>query len=183
MHTAKAAIARIRRTYTVFLFQYKGHPIGWPRQWRTRGTQTTTREKTMNTIQVTNSMGQVVNYTEAEINTIIKNGATFAADTVKLSEDIRKIRHEVRDFFSEEGWDGGEQTVNKGDVNFLLERIGANKLTTVYRGSASISFTFEVDAEDEDQARDIVSEGASINEYGFEASGEEVEITDIDENY
>jgi hypothetical protein len=128
-------------------------------------------------------MGQVVNYTEAEINTIIKNGATFAADTVKLSEDIRKIRHEVRDFFSEEGWDGGEQTVNKGDVNFLLERIGANKLTTVYRGSASISFTFEVDAEDEDQARDIVSEGASINEYGFEASGEEVEITDIDENY
>jgi hypothetical protein len=128
-------------------------------------------------------MGQVVNYTEAEINTIIKNGATFAADTVKLSEDIRKIRHEVRDFFNEDEWSDGEQTVNKGDVNFLLERIGANKLTTVYRGSASVSFTFEVEAEDEDQARDIVSEGASINEYGFEASGEEVEITDIDENY
>jgi hypothetical protein len=143
----------------------------------------TTREKNMNTIQITNSMGQVVNYTEAEINTIIKNGATFAADTVKLSEEIRKIRHEVRDFFSEDEWDGGEQTVNKGDVNFLLERIGANKLTTKYRGAASIHFTFEVEAEDEDQARDIVSEGASINEYGFEASDEETEVVDISEDY
>jgi hypothetical protein len=137
----------------------------------------------MNTIQVTNSQGQTVNYTETEINTIIKNGATFAADTVRLSEDIRKILNEVRDFFSEDEWDGGEQTVNKGDVNYLLERIGARKLTTVYRGSASVHFTFEVEAEDEDQARDIVSEGASINEYGFEASSEEVEITDIDENH
>lgn len=143
----------------------------------------TTREKNMNTIQITNSEGQTINYTETEINTIIKNGATFAADTIRLNEEIRKIRHEVRDFFSEDEWDNGEQTVNKGDVNFLLERIGANKLTTVYRGSASIHFTFEVEAEDEDQARDIVSEGASINEYGFESSGEEVEITDIDENY
>lgn len=137
----------------------------------------------MNTIQITNSEGQTINYTETEIATIIKNGATFAADTVTLNATIRKIRNEVRDFFSEGEWDSGEQTVIKGDVNMLLESIGANKLTTVYRGSANISFVFEVEAEDEDEARSIVEEGASVNEDGFETTQEEVEVTDIDENY
>ena len=114
---------------------------------------------------------------------IIKNGVSSAEDSVRLSEQVRKIRNEVRDFFGESEWESGEQTVNKGDVNYLLERIGANKLTTVYRGSASIHFVFEVEAEDEDEARSIVEESASINEYGFTASDESVEISDIDENY
>ena len=144
----------------------------------------TTREKNMNTIQVTNSMGQVVNYTENEINTIIKNGATFAADTVRLSEDIRKIRNEVRDFFSEEGWDGGEQTVNKGDVNYLLERIGAQKLTTEYSGTATISFTFSVEAEDEEEARSIIEDNTSVSSYQYDLTGDEVtEVNDIDESH
>ena len=137
----------------------------------------------MNTIQITNDEGQTINYTETEINTIIKNGATFAADTVTLSATIRKIRNEVRDFFSEGEWDSGEQTIIKGDVNMLLESIGANKLTTIYRGAATVNFVFEVEAEDEDDARTIVEENTSVESYSFEVSDEAVEVTDIDENY
>lgn len=137
----------------------------------------------MNTIQITDDEGRVINYTEAEINTIIKNGVDNAKLVSQLSKDIINIRNEVRDFFSEGEWEDGETTSNKGDVNFLLERIGANKLTTVYRGNASIHFIFEVEAEDEDEARSIVEEGASVQEYNFDASQESVEVTDIDENY
>ena len=142
----------------------------------------TTREKNMNTIQITNSMGQVVNYTETEINTIIKNGATFAADTVRLSEEIRKIRHEVRDFFNEVEWESGEQCVQKSDVNRLLESIRAEKLTTQYSGTATISFTFSVEADDEDEARSIIEDNTSVSSYGYDLEGDETtEVNEIDE--
>ena len=71
----------------------------------------------MNTIQITNDEGQVINYTETEIKTIIKNGVLVAEDTVRLSTDIRKIRNEVRDFFSEREWENRETTVNLDEVN------------------------------------------------------------------
>ena len=137
----------------------------------------------MNTIQITNDEGKIINYTESEIKTIIKNGVSCAEDSVRLSRQVREIREQVRDFFSEGEWDSGEQTVNKGDVNFLLERIGANKLTTVYRGAATVHFTFEVEAEDEDDARVIVEENTDVSSYAFEVSDESIEVTDVDENY
>ena len=137
----------------------------------------------MNTIQIVNSEGQTVNYTEAEITTIIKNGVDSAKRSVEYSKEINNIRNEVRDFFSEGEWEDGETTSNKGDVNFLLERIGANKLTTVYRGAATVNFTFEVEAEDEDDARTIVEENTDVTSYAFEVSDEEVQVSDIDENY
>ena len=137
----------------------------------------------MNTIQITDNEGRVINYTEAEINTIIKNGVDNAKLTIEYSKEISNLRREVRDFFSEGEWDSNEQTVNKGDVNFLLERIGANKLTTIYRGAATVNFVFEVEAEDEDDARTIVEENTSVESYSFEVSDEAVEVTDIDENY
>ena len=137
----------------------------------------------MNTIQIVNEEGQTVNYTEAEITNIIKNGVENGKYISTLSAELRKVRDEVRDFFGEGEWDSGEQTINKGDVNFLLERIGCRKLTTVYRGAATINFTFEVEAEDEDEARNIVEENASVQEYGFSTSDEEVVVDEVDENY
>jgi hypothetical protein len=137
----------------------------------------------MNTIQIVNSQGQTVNYTETEITTIIQNGVDNAKYLSTLSAEVRQIRNEVRDFFSEGEWDSGEQTVNKGDVNFLLERIGCNKLTTIYRGAATISFNFEVEAESEDDARTIIEENASVQEYSFDSSNEDVSVDEIDENY
>ena len=137
----------------------------------------------MNTIQITDDEGRVINYTESEINSIIKNGVDNAKLVSQLSKDIINIRNEVRDFFSEGEWEDGETTSNKGDVNFLLERIGTNKLTTVYRGAATVNFVFEVEAEDEDDARTIIEENTDVSSYCFEVTDESVEVTDIDENY
>jgi hypothetical protein len=141
----------------------------------------------MNTIQITNDEGQIINYTETEIKTIIKNGVSVAEDTVRLSEQRTKFKRLVRDFFSEltweSGYDGGDATIHKDHVNTLLRDLGIDTLTTTYRGSATISFTFEVEADDEDEARSIIEENASVNEYGFESSDEEVSVDEVDENY
>lgn len=135
----------------------------------------------MNTIQVTNSQGQVVNYTSNEIETIIKNGVSSAETSVKLSDDIRKIRNDVRDFFSEGEWEDGEQTVNKADVNYLLERIGSRKLTSKYTGSGTIEFTFEIEAEDEDEARSMVEENVSLQYSWVDILDENIDISDVSE--
>jgi hypothetical protein len=141
----------------------------------------------MNTIQITNNEGQVINYTETEIKTIIENGQSFAEDSVRLSKQRTEFKRLVRDFFSEleweSGYDGGEATIHKDHVNALLKDLGIDGLTTTYRGSATISFDFEVEAVDEDEARAIIEENAGINEYGFEASNESTSVDEIDENY
>ena len=145
-------------------------------------TQPTTREKTMNTIQITNADGQVINYTEAEIHTIIKNGADDAKFLANLSTDIRKIRNDVHDFFSEVEWEDGEQCVQKSDVNLLLERIGTHKLTSEFSGRAIISFDFVVQADDIDEARAIIEENTSVGSYGYDVSDESTEVEEIQEN-
>jgi uncharacterized protein (UPF0335 family) len=137
----------------------------------------------MNTIQITNDEGQTVNYTEEEVKNVLRLRKQHQELADSANTELRKIRNEVRDFFSEGEWDTGEQTVNKGDVNFLLERIGCNKLTTVYRGAATISFDFEVEAEDEDDARTIIEEYANVSSHGFDYSNESVVVDEIDENY
>jgi hypothetical protein len=165
----------------------RGHLTGLLRQWRTRSTQTTTREKTMNTIQITNDEGQVVNYTEEEVKRAF-NDAKFSADQLTLLQDQRvKLKRLVRDFFSELGWesgyDGGEATIHKDHVNELLKDLGVDGLTSTFRGAATINFVFEVEAVDEDEARSIIEENASVQEYGFESSDESVSVDEIDENY
>ena len=141
----------------------------------------------MNTIQITNDEGQIINYTESEIKTIIENGKLFAIQNANISDERVKFKRLVRDFFSELGWesgyDGGEATIHKDHVNALLGDLRIDKLTTTYRGSATISFDFEVEAEDEDDARNIIEENASVQDYGFESSNESTSVDEIDENY
>lgn len=141
----------------------------------------------MNTIQITNDEGQIVNYTEEEVKRAFNDAKFSASQLSALQEQRIKLKRLVRDFFSEleweSGYDGGDSTIHKDHVNALLKDLGIDRLTTTYRGSASISFTFEVDAEDEDEARSIIEENASVNEYGFESTDEEVSVDEVDENY
>ncbi len=141
----------------------------------------------MNTIQITNDEGQIVNYTEEEVKRAFSDAKFSASTTTALQEQRIKLKRLVRDFFSELGWeggyDGGEATIHKDHVNTLLKDLGIDVLTTTYRGSATITFTFEVEAEDEDDARTLIEENAGISEYGFSASDEEVSVDEVDENY
>ena len=186
MHTAEAAIARIRRTYIVDSFLYKGRCTGLLRQWRTRSTLKKQREETMNTIQVTTQSGAVINYTEAEVIRFIEKAEQVDAAHRELQESynkIRDIKNYVRDFFTEEEWQDGVQEVKRDDVNRMLEHIGARRIPVAYSATVTVTLNvtgFEADSE-EDLHYDIENElEVSINQgdaevYSVEVSGIEEE--------
>ena len=138
----------------------------------------------MNTIQI-NTLDGTVNYTEAEVIRFIErakdiDGVQQRAD--KHLQDIRNIRNEVRDFFSEGEWSDGETTVNKGDVNAMLERIGANKLTSTYTGAFTINGTFSIEAEDEETATALLTDDITVEFYGGDIDVDSIDIHDMEED-
>jgi hypothetical protein len=137
----------------------------------------------MNTIQVTTAEG-TVNYTEAEVLHFItrsKELNVYAEDIDSKRKELRDLRNNVRDFFSEVEWEDGEQTVNKRDVNDLLERIGAAKLTSKYTGNFTITGTFSVEVEDEDEINSIIEENTDISNWSADMDIEQVEVHDVEE--
>ena len=164
-------------------FLYKGHLTGLLRQWRTRSIKQ--REEHMNTIQITTADG-MVNYTEAEIVRFIDKAKGIDDLNTLLNQQsntIRSIKNNVRDFFSEVEWENGEQTVTKSDVNELLELIGSHKLTSRYGGSFTITGTFQVEAEDEDDAESKFSDNVDVSFYDGDITVDQVEANDIAEDY
>jgi hypothetical protein len=139
----------------------------------------------MNTIQVTTTDG-VVNYTENEVLRFIERAKEVDAIQEVSSEHLIKIRdsrNQVRDFFSEGQWNDGEFTASKEDVNELLSSIGANRLTTKYRASYTVTGTFSVDAEDADDAEAIFTDNLSVDFYDGDIDVDQIEILDIEEDY
>ena len=144
----------------------------------------------MNTIQITTVQPEsndriTVNYTEAEVIRFIeraKDTDAIQQRADKYLQDIRNIRNEVRDFFSEGEWTDGETTCNKGDVNAMLERIGADKLTTKYSGTFTINGTFSVETEDEKDAIALFEDNVNVEFYDGDIDVDNIETHDVEED-
>jgi len=139
----------------------------------------------MNTIQITSEDGIVINYTEGEVLRYIERAKETDAVhelTSMQAANIRAIRNEVYNFFREGEWQDGETTCNKGDVNAMLERIGADKLTSTYTGSFTINGTFSVEAEDAESATSILEDDINVEFYGGNVDVDNIEIHDIEED-
>jgi hypothetical protein len=137
----------------------------------------------MNTIQITTKDG-VVNYTESEVIRFIEKAGEVNAIQASASEDrAQRISntYKVRDFFSECEWSDGETTITKSDVNELLESIGANKLTTRYSATYTITGTFSVDAEDADDAETIFTDNVTVDFYDGDIEVDQIEVHDMEE--
>jgi hypothetical protein len=139
---------------------------------------------TINTSNDDGTTQSVVTYTEAEVLHFKKRMQDI--DAIQQVNDnqrkeIREIRNAVRDFFSEGEWNNGEQTVNKSEVNELLDAIGCAKLTTKYRGNFTIYGTFEIDAEDEDEIDSVITENMSVDCYAADIDVDSIELNDIEE--
>jgi hypothetical protein len=132
----------------------------------------------MNTIQVTTEDG-VINYTESEVIRFIQK----VDELDGFKQNAIDNRHKVRDFFSEGQWDDGEFTASKEDINNLLESIGANKLTTKYRATYTITGTFSVDAEDADEAETMFTDNVTVDFYDGEIDVDNVDVLDMEEDY
>ncbi len=137
----------------------------------------------MNTIQI-NTVDGVVNYTESEVIRFIEKAGEVNAIQASASEDrAQRISntYKVRDFFSECEWSDGETTITKSDVNELLESIGANKLTTRYSATYTITGTFSVDAEDADEAETMFTDNVDVNFYDGDIEVDQIEVHDMEE--
>ena len=136
----------------------------------------------MNTIQITTVDGPV-NYTEAEVVRYIEKAKGIDDLNTLLNQQyntIRSIKDNVRDFFSEVEWENGEQTVTKSDVNELLERIGSNKLTTRYNATYTITGTFSVEVENEDEVESDFTDNVNVDYYNGDIEVDHIEVNDIE---
>ena len=127
-----------------------------------------------------------VTYTEGEVSRYIEKakGIDELNDLLnKQYQTIRSIKENVRDFFSEVEWEDGEQTVTKSDVNELLERIGSHKLTSRYGGTFTITGTFQVEAEDEDEAESMFVDNVDVSFNDGDYTIDQTEVNDVEENY
>jgi len=144
----------------------------------------------MNTISIVMpESNDTVTYNESEVLRFIQSNTELKrqVDELQTADNhryitIRDIRNNVRDFFSEGEWNNSEQTVNKSEVNLLLETIGTNKLTSKYRGTFTVTGTFNVEVEDEDDVTDVVTDGISVDFYGGDIDVEQIDVLDIEED-
>jgi hypothetical protein len=142
----------------------------------------------MNTITIMSTVEGTPNvtYTEGEVLRYIERAKEV--DAVQQVSDLQRkekleSRNKVRDFFSEGQWDDGEFSASKEDINQLLESIGANRLTSKYRGTYTVTGTFSVDAEDADDAQNIFTDNVTVDFYDGDIDVDQVDVVDIEEDY
>lgn len=138
----------------------------------------------MNTITMKSSSvpGLDVTYNEVEIQKFITDSRELKERETILLDKVYNLRRQVREFFKDQEWDSGEITINKTDVNELLEELGCDKLTTEYRGTFTITGTFNVEATDEEEAESMISDETEVNNCAGGMHVEQIEVFDIEDN-
>jgi len=89
-------------------------------------------------------------------------------------DELFKLRNTVHEFFANE-FDGGEEEVriHRDEANELLGDIGANLLQQEYEGRVTITYSFTVKAESEDEAREIVENAVSNLDNQIDAGNDD----------
>lgn len=129
------------------------------------------------------------NFTEESLKELIKSEATLKLrlESVKLEaqEAYRKIvsnRSAVYDFFSEAFDDGSDEaTVNRDDVNELLESIGSDVLTTTWSATVEITVTVVgIKATSPEEVEDIINDNIEVSGYDLELHDPDVSVHGIE---
>jgi hypothetical protein len=89
-------------------------------------------------------------------------------------DEMFKLRNTVHEFFKDQ-FDGGDDeiTVHRDEANELLGDIGADLLKQEFEGRVTITYSFTVQAESEDEAREIVENAVSSLESQIDAGNDD----------
>jgi hypothetical protein len=129
------------------------------------------------------------NFTEESLKELIKSEATtklrLESVSLEAQEAYRKIatlRGKVYDFFSEAFDDGSDEaTVNRDDVNELLEAIGSDVLTTTWSATVEITVTVTgIKATSPEEVEDIITDNIEVSGYDLELHDPDVRVQDIE---
>jgi len=138
----------------------------------------------MNTITIksTNAHTPDVSYNEVEVQRFVNDSRALKDRETLLVDKLYNLRRQLRDFFKDQDWDSGEVTINKKDVNELLGELECDRLTSKYVGTFTITGTFNVEADDEDDVEAIISDSTEVDNYLASMHVEQIETLDIEED-
>jgi hypothetical protein len=133
--------------------------------------------------------GTTYNFTEESLKELIKSETALKLrlESVQLEaqETYRKIasvRSKVYDFFSEAFDDGSDEaTVERDDVNELLESIGSDVLTTTWSATVEITVTVVgIKATSPEEVEDIITDNIEVSGYDLELHDPDVRVHGIE---
>lgn len=117
---------------------------------------------------------------QEQIKELTKQVEQWKENHWKSRDQINELRNTVWEFF-DNNFDGDDDsaTLNKDDVNELLERIGAQQLEKQFVGTVTVEFSFTVYASDENEAESIINDAVSCLDQHIDAgSNDEYSIGD-----
>lgn len=134
------------------------------------------------TISSNNENTPDVTYTSAEVARFVNDARALKERETTLLDKVYHLRRQLRDFFKDQEWDSGEVTINKKEVNELLVELGCDKLTSKYVGTYTITGTFNVEADDEEDVEAIISDSTEVENYLANINVEQIDTFDIEED-
>lgn len=135
--------------------------------------------------------GITYNFTEESLRELIKSEAyskgRLDSTRTEAQEAYRKladIRSKVYDFFNE-AFDGAtdedEATVQRDDVNALLESIGSDILSTTWSATVEITVTVTgIKATSPEEVEDIITDNIEVGGYDLDLHDPDVRVQDIE---
>ena len=133
--------------------------------------------------------GTTYNFTEESLKELIKSETAAKRKHEAVSNEVQEaykrlisIRSKVYDFFSEAFDDGSDEaTVNRDDVNQLLEAIGSDVLTTTWSATVEITVTVTgIKATSPEEVEDIITDNIEVSGYDLELHDPDVRVQDIE---
>ena len=133
--------------------------------------------------------GTTYNFTEESLKELIKSEVAAKRKHEAVSNEAQEayrrlvsIRSKVYDFFSEAFDDGSDEaTVNRDDVNELLESIGSDVLTTTWSATVEITVTVTgIKATSPEEVEDIITDNIEVSGYDLELHDPDVRVQDIE---
>lgn len=133
--------------------------------------------------------GVTYNFTEESLKELIKNEQALKRKHESVSNEAQEayrklvgIRSKVYDFFSEAFDDGtDEATVERDNVNELLESIGSDVLTTTWSATVEITVTVTgIKATSPEEVEDIITDNIEVSGYDLELHDPDVRVQDIE---
>jgi hypothetical protein len=133
--------------------------------------------------------GTTYNFTEESLKQLIKS-ETESKSRLEQSQTeaqaayrkLAEIRSKTYNFFSEAFDDGSDEaTVNRDDVNELLESIGSDVLTTTWSATVEITVTVTgIKATSPEEVEDIITDNIEVSGYDLELHDLDVRVQDIE---
>ena len=133
--------------------------------------------------------GTTYNFTEESLKELIKNETATKARLEQTQREaqeayrkLAEIRGKVYDFFTE-AFDGvtDETTVQRDDVNALLESIGSDILSTTWSATVEITVTVVgINATSPEEVEDIITDNIEVSGYDLELHDPDVRVHGIE---